>query len=195
MRRYIFVADSLAQIACDSLGHSSCVYEDESRSMSGYQLSKTVVYLVPHFTRHHCAEWRAGDFNSEIQLAPVTRVDDRAVGRSVFIDVCRAHQETRYLFDRLLRRRKPDPDQIVSHKLLKPLDRECEVRASFVADHRVNFVYDQRARGPEHSPAAFAGQQYVKRLGRGDDDVRRAFGHRGAFRGGRVTGANHRANV
>ena len=67
--------------------------------------------------------------------------------------------------------------------------------AAFVADHRVNFVEDKRARRLQHAPATFAGQQNVERFRRRHDDVRRPLGHRRAFARGRVAGPDKRANI
>src|SRR6185369_15656709 len=59
----------------------------------------------------------------------------------------------------------------------------------------MDLVENERASRFQHPPSAFAGQQNVKRLRRGDNDVRRTLRHRGAFSSGRVAGANQGANV
>ena len=69
------------------------------------------------------------------------------------------------------------------------------MRAAFVIDQRVNLVDDQSARRAEDPAAAFAGQQYVERFRRGDDNVRRLFSHRRAFLLRRVSGSHQSANL
>ncbi len=85
--------------------------------------------------------------------------------------------------------------RMLAHELFETFDRKREMRTALVADDRVNFVDNQRARRFQHPPPAFAGQQDVKRFRSRDDDVRRTLRHRGAFGGGRVAGAHERADV
>src|SRR5205809_128746 len=101
----------------------------------------------------------------------MTGVDYRAVRSALFIDVCGANQKSRDFFDGLLRGRKPNANQVVLNKGLEAFDRKSEVRASLIADHRVDFVYDQGARCLEHSAAALTGQKNEERFGCGNDDV------------------------
>ena len=79
---------------------------------------------------------------------------------------------------------------MLAHELFETLDRKCEVRAALVADYCVNLVDNQCARGFQHPPSTFAGQQDVKRLRSGDDDVWRTFRHRGAFGCWGIAGAH-----
>ena len=98
-------------------------------------------------------------------------------------------QKARDLADRLLGGRQPDALKRPAHDVPEPLQAERQVRSPARIDHRVNLVHDHRAHGAEHRPAARRGQEQVKRLRRGDEDVRGRAQHRGAARGGRVAGA------
>src|ERR1044071_5776496 len=69
------------------------------------------------------------------------------------------------------------------------------MRTTFVADDGVNFVENEGSRSLQHASTAIAGQQDVKRLRRGDDDVRWALRHRSTFRSGCVAGANESSNI
>ena len=68
------------------------------------------------------------------------------------------------------------------------------MRPALVVNHRVDFVDDQRPHSAQHLSAAVARQQDVKRLGRGDDDVRRLLRHGRAILRGSIAGADQRAN-
>src|SRR6185295_17854980 len=115
MRSHILIADALAQIARNSLCHPSCIHEDERGSMSCDQLRETIIDFIEHFARHHGAKRRAWHFDREIQLAPMTRVDDVAIGCSVFVDVRCADQKPRDFFYWFLSRREADTNQIVAN--------------------------------------------------------------------------------
>ncbi len=52
----------------------------------------------------------------------------------------------------------------------------------------MDLVDDHGAHRPEHLAAPLRGEEEVERLGRGDQDVRRALEHRGPLRSRRVTG-------
>src|SRR6266478_5789512 len=110
--------------------HAPSVDEDQCSAMTVYQLSQTIVDFVPHFAGHHRSKWGARNFDREIEFPFVTRVDDRAIGCSVFGDVCGAHQEARDFFDRFLGRRETDANEIVSRQRLQPLDRQGKMRAA-----------------------------------------------------------------
>ena len=101
-----------------------------------------------------------------------------------------AQQKARDLADRLLGGRQPDALQGPAHDVAQPLQAERQVRSAARIDHRMDLVHDHRAHRAEHRPAALRGQEQVERLRRGDQDVRGRAQHRGAARGGRVTGAH-----
>ena len=64
-----------------------------------------------------------------------------------------------------------------------------------VGHHGVDFVDDDRADVGEHSPAAFAGEQNVERLGRRHEDVRWLLHHLRSHVRRRVPGAHGSSDV
>ena len=64
-----------------------------------------------------------------------------------------------------------------------------------VRGERVDLVDDHRARRREHLAAGLRAQQHVQRLGRRDDDLRRAAAHARALALRRVAGAHQRADL
>ena len=93
------------------------------------------------------------------------------------------------LLERLLRRRQPDPLELVPGGLVEPLERQRQVRAALGRGDRVDLVDDAPARAVEQLLGA-GGQHQVERLGRRDQDVRRLAQHRLALALGRVPGAH-----
>src|SRR5205814_2106327 len=60
---------------------------------------------------------------------------------------------------------------------IEPGETQSQVRAALVIGDGVNLIDDHGARGLEHLPALFRGEQDEQRLGRGNQDVRRRFQH------------------
>src|ERR1044072_2994628 len=102
MRSDIFIAESLTQMSRHSLSHPPRVDEDKRRLVFANQVADAIVNLFPNFIRHQSFEWRTRNFEREIELAPMTPVDDRAVRRSIVFDIRRADEEPRDFFDRFL---------------------------------------------------------------------------------------------
>ena len=128
----------------------------------------------------------------------MAEVDDRAVRRAVGVDVAAADEELGDLLDRPLRRREanargPLPAVRRDH-VVEPRGGEREVAAPAVARQRVDLVDDQRADVVQLLAAALGGDHQVERLGRGDEDVRRAAHDRLALGLRRVTAAHRRAD-
>src|SRR6185295_5364630 len=65
----------------------------------------------------------------------------------------------------------------LNYQRLQSFDRQRQMRATLVIDHRMNLIDDQRAHGAQDLSPTFAGEQDVKRFGRRDDDVRRLLSH------------------
>ena len=78
MRRDRVVADPIAQMTREALGHPPRVHENERRPMRLDERREPVVVLLPHFVRHHRFQRCARDLDSEIDRPAVTGVDDRA---------------------------------------------------------------------------------------------------------------------
>ena len=58
------VAEPVAEVARDALGHAARVDEDQRRAVLGDQLREAVVVLLPHLVRHHRLERRARDLDA-----------------------------------------------------------------------------------------------------------------------------------
>ena len=101
--------ETLLQIPGYSFSEPSRIHEDESRAVALDQRHQALVDFGPDLSGHHGFQRRARNLQPEVQLAEVALVDDRAVGCARFVHPASAHEETRDLFDRVLRGRKPDP--------------------------------------------------------------------------------------
>ena len=75
--------------------------------------------------------------------------------------------------DRFLRRAQADPLQRPPGQSFESFERERQMRAAFILRYRVDFIDDQSFGALEKLPAARRSEQNIKRLGRGDQDVRR----------------------
>ena len=62
MRRHGLVAEPVAQVTRQALGHPPRVHEDERRPVCGDQRRQPVVVLLPDLVRHHRFERRAAGF-------------------------------------------------------------------------------------------------------------------------------------
>ena len=100
--RHQFFADALAQMERDPFRQSPGVHEHQGGAVLENQGRDAVVDLAPHLIAGDRAEFGWRDFNGEVELAPVSDVDD---GRS---RACRAGQEMSDQLNRLLRRRQPN---------------------------------------------------------------------------------------
>src|ERR1039457_2367993 len=91
----------------DALGQPPCVNEEKRGSMRIHEFHDALVNLSPHLVRRNRTEFRRWDFDSEVELALVTNVDDHGIGpRILSIRVTR--EKMGDVLDRLLRRGKPN---------------------------------------------------------------------------------------
>src|SRR5947199_9447375 len=107
MRSDILTAETLTQMPRDSLRHPPRVHEHQSCLMLANKLSNAIVNLLPDFVGHHGFERRVGNFDCQVQLARMSRIDNRAAWRAVRFNIRGADQESRDLLDRFLRSREP----------------------------------------------------------------------------------------
>ena len=66
------------------------------------------------------------------------------------------------------------------------------MRTPLAADHRMDFIDDDRPHGFEHITAAFTGQQNINGFRRRHQDMRRFLFHGCAGSGRGITGSDHR---
>ena len=191
MRRHRIVAQALAQVAGQPLGEAPRVHEHERRPVFPDEAGEPLVILLPDLGRHHRFERGARQLDGQIERAAVAFVDDRAIARAAAaFDRRAAGQECGDRFDRRLRRREADALERRCRDLLEPLEGQGEMRAAAGVDDGVNLVDDDRLDGPEHVPAALAGQQQEQRFRRRDQDVRRLPQHGCALGLCRIAGAD-----
>ena len=191
VRRHRIVAQALAQVAGQPFGEAPRVHEHERRPVFPDEAGEPLVILLPDLGRHHRFERRARQLDGQIERAAVAFVDDRAIaGAAAAVRRRVTGQERGDGFDRRLCRREADALERRCRDLLEPLEGQREVRAAAGVDDRVNLVDDDRLDGPEHRPAALAGQQQEQRFRRRDQNVRRLPQHGGALALRRVAGAD-----
>jgi hypothetical protein len=106
-----------------------------------------------------------------------------------------ADEESRDVFDRLLRGRQSDPQQRPFAECRQAFQRERKMAAALVGRQRVDLIDNHRPRRREHGPAGLGAQQDVQRLRRGDHDMRRPAAHAIALARRRIAGAHPGADV
>ena len=191
--RDILFADPLGEPMRHPLGQRPRVDEDQRRAVLFDQLAQTIVDAVPEVVRGDRGERHIGRFDPELQLALVAQIENLAIARRAVL--VQTGQERRDLVHRLLRRRKPDAGRAPLGDAIQPRQRERQVAAPLVAHHRVDFVHDHRFDGAQRLTAALGGEHQIERLGRDDQDVRRALDDRLPLRGRRVARAHRGADA
>ena len=187
MRSDRVFTQTFRQLARHALGHASRIDEHQRGAMRLDQPHQLVVDLLPHFSGHHRFQWRIRHFQQQIARPLVPGIDDRDLGCGRTIR-CRAHQQVRDRIDRVLRRRQSDPRQIAAAQRCQAFERQGQMCAALVRCDGVDFIHDDRARGRQHGTAGRRTEQDVKRLRRGDEDVRRPAAHAFSFTGWSIAG-------
>ena len=118
-------------------------------------------------------------------------VDDHRLGPRI-LRIGVARKEPRHFFNRLLRRGKPDAHRRAMRQRVQPLQRKRKMHAAFVIGHGVNFIHNHGLDIAQNGAALLRCQQDVERLGRRNQNVRRAFQHQAAVFHQRVAGAHGR---
>ena len=191
----MLLAETFAEMACGAFGHASRVDEDQGRAVRLDQPGEAVVDRLPDLVRHHRLERHRRHLDGEVARAHVATVDDRTVGHAPRIDMAGADQEPRNLLDRLLRGRQADAGQAALAQRFEAFEAQGQVAAALAVGNRVDLVDDHRARAGQHQAPRFRAEQQVQRLGRRDEDLRRALQHALAFGGRRVAGAHASADL
>ncbi len=143
--------------------------------MLGDQFGEPVIDQLPDFVGHHRFERHWRNLQREVAFAHMTNVDDRAVNRRFARDACAAHQKTCHGLDRLLRGGQADARQVPAAERVEAFETKREVTAALAACKRMNFVDDHGARGGQHAAARVRAEQYIQRLRRRHENMRRAF--------------------
>ena len=112
VRRDRILADAIAQVTREALGHPPRVDEHQRRAMRRDQLGQAVVVLLPHLVRHHRFERRPRDFQAEIDLAAMAlRRQSGNRPRPELSTPLVPDQKPRDFLNRLLRRGQADAKQ------------------------------------------------------------------------------------
>ena len=139
------------------------------------QPGELVMDQLPDFARHDGFKRRRRKRDGEVARPAMTGVDNLAPGAS---GPC---QKMCDVLDRLLRRRQTHPQQAIATKGRQALEGQRKMRAAFVRRQSVDLVDDHGPGRRQHRAAGLRRQQDVKRLRRGDEDMRRAPTHLCAF--------------
>ena len=190
VRRHLsaeLVAEPLAQLVGDPLGHAPGVDEHQRGPVAGHVARDHVQdlrHLLPGGNR---TELVVGQFQGEVQPPAVAGIHDRAPGRPVRVVPVgsRADQQPGDGFDRPLGGGQPHPLHRLRRDVRQPLQGSGQVRAPLVPGDHVDLIHDHGPRAAQHRPASLRGQQQVERLRGGDQDVRRVLEHHRLSVGGR----------
>ena len=125
------------------------------------QLREPVINFFPNFVRHHRFKRRLGEFNCQIQVAPVTDVDDFAIGIASLVHCTAADKKARNLLDWFLRRGQTDPLEWLLCERGQTLDAQGKVRPAPVVHDGVDLVHNQRSHLAQHAPAGFRSEQQI----------------------------------
>src|SRR5918999_477103 len=136
----------------DALGHSPRVDENEGCAVGAYLGGDAVENLPELFGRRHGFELAGGKLDREVEVALMTRVEDRA--RQIFAARAGSDEQPSDATDRPLSGRQPNALRAPGADMLEPLERESEVRPPLVARDRVDLVDDDGVHGFEHGPAS-----------------------------------------
>ncbi len=176
---------ALAEVMRHALGHAARVDEDQRRAVRAHERRESVVDLAPLLVGRHGLQVRGRHLDGQIEIAPVPDVDHRA-GKA------RAHEEARGLLDGVHGGRQTDALGTALGHGVEARERQREVAAALVAHQGVQLVDDHGAHALHQATRAFRGEHQVQRLGRGDEDVRRALRDGRASRRRRVARAERR---
>ena len=138
------------------------VDEHQRGAMRRDQLGEPVVVLLPDLVRHHRVERRARQLDAEVHRPRDGLRHDGAGSAARSASPTRSSATSSIGFcvaDR------PMPQQRLLGDLLQALERQRKVGAAPRADHRVDFVDDDRAHRAQHLAAALRRQQQVSDSG------------------------------
>ncbi len=199
------LSGELVQPRCKPLGQPAAVHEDERGPMRPDELQQPRMdrrpdrvprlrprgrssgrFLELHRVAH-AGHVLHGHHDLEIELLACPGVDDLhlAIGPA---------KERRDRGERALRRRQADALRVGIGQVAEALEGEGQVRAALRGGDRMDLV-DDDVLDAAQDLAGLAGEQQVKALRRGDEDVGRRAGERASSVGGRVTGAARHADL
>ena len=169
-------ADPVPEIVSHPLRQAAGVGEDQNRPMLRGQSLEPIVDLAPHLVGGDRGKLLVRRLHRDPPGTDVPDVNDGA-------RLCpwgrfrRAGEEGGDFREGLLRGRQPDQLERAADQRLEPLHRERKMAAPLVPREGVNLIHDHRLDLPQRLPRPPGGEVEEERLGRGDEDVRRALDH------------------
>ena len=124
MRGDVVIAEAIGDLARHPFGHAARVDEDQRRAMALDQLGQPVVDLRPRLpptSPLRAARKEPRVARSRARQCPLSTIVHRSPASS---GSRRTDEETRHLFDRLLRGRQADPMQPVAAQRAQPFQRQ-----------------------------------------------------------------------
>ncbi len=172
-------AQAAAQSMRNPLRQTPRVDKNNRCPMCEYQFGKPVIHLIPHLCACHRAQNVSRNLDMKLHLAPVPDIHNLRV----------RPEQASHLFNRLHRRREPDPLRSLCRQRIQPRQRQRQVRSALVVSHRMNLIDNERRRALQHMARPLRRQQNEKRFRRGHQDVWRLLQHPRAVRHRRVAGS------
>ena len=163
MARHFLDAEPLAEARCEPFRHFSRVDEDDRRPVRFDEARHARVDCLPLLVRAHVLERGCGRLDCEVEGPQVPGIDQRTLAAG-------ADKKPPDLFERFLRGAETDALEWPC-QCLEPLERQRQVRASFVTQQGVDLVHDRRLDRAEHRPSRVAREQDVQRFRRRHKDV------------------------
>ena len=110
-------SQSFAEMMRHALGQPARVDKDKRGTMLGGKRRDAIVNLIPHFVRCHGSQLAAGNFDGQIEFAPMADLHNFRG------DVVCASQKTGHEFDRLLRCGKANARKAFSGQMIEAFER------------------------------------------------------------------------
>jgi hypothetical protein len=191
------LAQRLAQLVGQALGHAPRVDEDERRVVLLDVRGDAREHVGHLLRRGHGLEVLLRQLDRQVQRAAVPDVDHLAARTAVLQAAAGgvAHEQPRHRLDRSLGGREPDAHGAPIAEPIEALEAEHQMRSALVARDGVDLVDDHRLDRAQDLAALLGGDHQEERLGRGDQDLGRLAQHRGACGGGGVTAAHPGAQL
>ncbi len=181
MRGDLAVAEPLAELVRDPLGHPPGVDEDDRGLVLMHVAGDQVEDLGHLLGGGYGPEFVAWQLHAQVELAAVARVHDGAARRAIRLAPlsARPDQQPGHGLDRPLRRGQSDPLHRLIRHVHQPFQGQREMGSALVPGDGVDLVHNDCAGGAEHCARPLGRQQQVERLRRGDQEVGRPLQHRG----------------
>src|ERR1051326_7913558 len=181
MSQHDVFTKTLSQVMRNTLGQPACIHEHQRCTVGENQLRNAIVKLSPHFITCNRSEFVLRNFNRQVQLPPVSSVDD--------LDPPLWCNEFRYFLNRPHSRRQSyalwRPAPRFHDEIVQASGRQRQVRTSFVVNECMDFIDDERLCRLQQMAAALSCEQDEQRLWRRYKNMWRPlehllpFGHRG----------------